>query len=69
MVKFGPHPAELSEFSYFISIGIAGVSLVWRASGFGGSLPIMSADAMHQLGVMMSFPNEEVVFHSLKRLS
>ena len=65
MVKFWPHPAELSEFCYFIPVGIAGVSLAWRASGFGGSLPIMSAGAMHQLGVIMSFPNGEVVFHSI----
>jgi len=65
MVKFGATSAELSEFCYFIPVGIAGVSLAWRASGFGGSLPIMSADAMHQLGVMLTFPHDEVVFHSL----
>ena len=68
MVKFGPHPAEFSEWSYSIPMGIAGVSLTWRASGFGGSLPIMSADAMHQLGDMLSFPHDEVVFHSLSAI-
>ena len=65
MVKFGATSAELSEFCYFIPVGIAGVSLAWRASGFGGSLPIMSADAMHQLGVVLSFQHDEVVFHSI----
>ena len=29
MVKFGPHPAELFEFSCSIPVGIAGVSLAW----------------------------------------
>ena len=55
MLSFGPHPAELSEWSNSIPVGLAGVSLVWRASGFAGNLPIMGADAMLQLGVMTSF--------------
>ena len=33
-VKFGPHPAERSEFSYSIPVGIAGVALTFRASEF-----------------------------------
>ena len=65
MLAFGPHPAELSEWSYSVPIGLAGISLAWRASGFKGRDPIMGADAMLQLGVMMSFPDEVVVFHSL----
>ena len=57
MLSFGPHPAELSEWSYSIPVGLSGVSLVWRASGFKGTLPIMGADAMLQLGVMMCLPD------------
>ena len=65
MLAFGPHPAELSEWSYSIPIGLAGISLSWRASGFQGRDPIMGADAMLQLDITMSFPDELVVFHSL----
>ena len=66
MVAFGPHPAELSEYSYSIPVGIAGVPLTFRASGFSGSRCASCAIAgLCQLGAMLSFPDQEVVFTSL----
>ena len=66
MVKFGQNPAELPEFIYSIPVGIAGVPLTFRASGFSGSFRITIVDVMNRLGATISFPDQEVVFTSLR---